>query len=262
MKYKFFCALLALMLGCAGLIAAPMAVHNVKGDWYDVETDFYRCSFYVGCMYPVWFASADGKIEFPRGFLLDWIKLADAPDTQLHYLHEDLFAEVTILENTDSKLVAECVGKFCKSNVAFPGVTARYRWTLQRNSPEILLEAQVSFDDNAPRTMCRINFGSLAFRNRPFELVKVGNGEWQPFRVAGEAPKVFKSPQGVMLQMENKMKIGITTSACAWNNNSDRFFTYVAHVGSDKNNLWNGQQPYSFTMKFKVEGNVTQGAAN
>ena len=241
------------------LDAAPMAVHNAQGDWYDVTADNYRCTFYNGCMYPVWFTSADGSWEFPRGFLLDWVKKSDAPDTELHYLRNDHFAEVAIIENTDSCLVVECTGRFCKGIYIYPGVVARYRWTLQRNSPEILLQGEIYFAAGSTRQLTLTNLGSMAFRNMPFEQVQLGSSAPQKFRTAGQKPQAFTASDGVMLIAENNLAIGISSPAVAWNNSFNRYYTYVSrNVPVDKR-LWNGLEPLKFEVKFKVQGRAVSG---
>lgn len=261
---KLYSTVIILVLSFAAvtLAAAPMAVHNKTGNWYDVKTDYYRCTFYVGAMYPVWFTSADGKVEFPRGFLLDWIKLADAPDTQLHYLRNDYYADVNIIENSENTLIVECIGKFCKSKYRFPGVTAYYRWTLKKDSPEIQLDAELKFDKNAPRKMCLVMLGCMAFDDMPFEKVQVGKTAPQDFRNAGKQVQAFVSNDGVMLINQNKMIIGVSTPAVAWNNAANRFFTYVSLNMDQDARRWNGQEPFKFGMKFRIEGKNYLPASN
>ncbi len=259
MKKLYTTLLLAAFLLTADYLnAAPMAVHNQTVDCYAVTTQYYRCTFYVGCMYPVWFRSADGKAEFPRGFLLDWVKKADAPDTELYYLRNDQYAEVKIIENSEKSLIVECTGKFCKDIYRFPGVTAYYRWTLKKNSPEILLEGELRFDENVPRQMVLTMLGSMAFNKQPFAQVKVGNAPWKNFRTANKAPESFVSPHGVMLKTANNLVMGVSGNACAWNNSFNRFYTYVSSNFQQNERLWNGQQPFKFTMKFNVDGSVRQ----
>ena len=243
---------IAILFACVLLDAAPMAVHNPKCDWHDVKTDFYQCTFYNGCMFPVWFKSADGKMEFPRHFLLDWIKFADAPDTELHYLHEDRFATVAVLENTDDTLVVECKGKFCKGVKSFPGVTATYRWTLKRHSPEINLDAQIAYDDNAPRRLCLTMTGSMAFRNMPFDKVQIAQNAPKPFRTPGKAPEVFVSRNGLALLTADGLRFGVSTPAVAWNNSHNRFFTYISQEMPINERTWNGGKPFSFKMTFNI----------
>ena len=168
--------------------AGNMAVRNDRGRWYDVQSDHYRCTFYEGCMYPVWFYSADGKIEYPRGFLLDWIKQRNAPDTQIHYLRKDHFAEVKIIENTPERLIVECSGKFCNNTTRFPGVTAIYRYTLKRNSPEIILDGTIVNQEPEKTLNCRIYLGVMAFNQQPFSSIEISDQPAEPFRPADKAP--------------------------------------------------------------------------
>ncbi len=261
MKTIFSATVISALLLLTGVLsAAPMAAYNAKCDWYDVKTEYYRCTFYNCCMYPVWFTSADGKVEFPRGFMLDWIKKADAPDTELHYLRYDHHAEVKVIENSDNTLIVECTGKFCKGIYRFPGVTARYRWTLQKNSPVITLNASISFDENAPRQPCLTMFGCMAFENVPFDKVQLGKNAPQEFRTVGTQARSFVAPDGIMLIMKNNMVFGVNGPAVAFNNNLHRFYTYVSKDVAIKNRRWNGQQPLQFEMQFKVEGRLDQAA--
>ena len=257
MVKKFYTAVLigAFLLTGLMLSAAPMAVHNEVCNWYDVKSDYYRCTIYVGCMYPVWFTSDDGKVEFPRGFLLDWIKKSDAPDTELHYLREDHFAEVNIIENSEETLIVECVGKFCKGNRSFPGVNAVYRWTFHKNSPEIQLKGTLSFAEGAPRQMCLVMLGSMAFNNMPFDLVQLGDAEPKALRTPGKAPEAFVSKDGAMLlTADGKLRLGVSTPAVVWNNSVNSFYTYVSTEMKMSDRQWNGQQPFVFEMTFKVDG--------
>lgn len=261
MKKIYFATLFcALLLSGIMLSASPMAVYNKKCDWYDVKTQYYRCTFYNGCMYPVWFTSADGKVEFPRGFMLDWIKKADAPDTELHYLRYDQHAEVKVIENSNDTLIVECTGKFCKGLYRFPGVTAVYRWTLQKNSPVITLQGTISFDKNAPRQLCLTMFGSMAFENTPFEKVQVGQASPQKFRTVETKAQSFVARDGIMLIMNNNMVFGVNGPAVAFNNNLHRFYTYVSKDVASQDRRWNGLQPLKFEMQFKVAGRPTQAA--
>ena len=250
-----------LMLSCV-LTAEPMAIYNEKCDWYEVQTQYYRCTFYNGCMYPVWFTSTDGKAEFPRGFMLDWIKKADAPDTELHYLRYDNYAEIKIIENSDKALTVECTGKFCKGIYSFPGVTAVYRWTLQKNSPEIRLDGTVRFENNAPRQLCLTLLGSMAFDNVPFKQVQTGNAEFKPFRTPGKAPESFTSSSGITLQTADNMFIGITTPAGAWNNSFNRYYTHLSRLAPLDERRWNGNEPLSFSMTFKFIGTAPRREEN
>ncbi|MBE6367420.1 MAG: hypothetical protein E7052_05855 [Lentisphaerae bacterium] len=251
---SFFSNLMLLLFIIPATAADPMATYNAQGDWYDVKNDYYRCSFYNGCMYPVWFYSSDGKKEFPRGFLLDWIKKSTADDTQLHYLHNDRFAEVKIIENTPEKLVVECIGKFCKDTTRFPNVTARYRYTLKRNSPLILLEGVLSCSAPEKQPPCKVYLGVLAFRHQPFETIRLDSQAPQPFRINGQPPETFRAQQGIVLTDNNGLSVGVNGSAVSWNNAFDRYFTYITRSMSKTERRWDGKQKLRFSIKFSFDG--------
>lgn len=230
--------------------AENMAVMNERGRWYDVQSDYYRCTFYEGCMYPVWFYSADGKVEYPRGFLLDWIKQSNAPDIQIHYLRKDHFAEVKIIENTCDKLIVECTGKFCNNTVRFPGVTAIYRYTLKRNSPEIILDGTIVNLEPEKTLNCRIYLGVMAFNKQPFSSIEVSEQTPEPFRVAGKAPQSFKSATSLKLITGDGLVLGVNGPAEAWNNSLNRYYTYIGKASEKSERFWDGKRDMKFQVKF------------
>lgn len=255
MKIKFFlyCVFLICWLS-KGIHAAPMAVYAPEQEWYVVSTDYFQCTIFIGCMYPVWFQSADGKIEYPRSFMLDWIKKSDAPDTEIHYLHRDFFAEINLIENGEDCLVFECVGKFCLNRKRFPDVTARYRYTMRRNSPEILLEGELTVDPDGKRQLCLVNLGVLAWEQTPFEEFRIVGEEARDFRLPEKPPQTFKSRTGLSLITNSGLEVGIRGPAVAWNNSDKRYFTYIAGEKSQEERLWDGKQPLNFKIKLYFDG--------
>ena len=255
MIFRNIIAGVVLLLAFSAAAAEPMAHYNPQGKWYDVKSDHYRCTFYEGCMYPVWFYSSDGKKEFPRGFLLDWIKVFDAPDTAIHYLRNDHFAEVKIIENSAEKLIVECTGKYCNGTVRFPGVTAVYRYTLKRNSPEIVLEGTVKNTDKNMRKNCRIYLGIMAFRHRPFDQISIDGKAPAAFRPANSKPHTYKAANRLQLTTADGLLLGVNGDAIAFNNAFDRYYTYLGRAGNSAKKLWDGSE----NIRFKVVFTYTAG---
>ena len=248
---KFAVLLITLLLFQGVMQAAPMAAHNPKAEWYKVQTDHYQCTVYDGSMYPFLFKSADGKREFPHNMLLDWIMYKNESTITLHYLYRDPYAKVTVLENTEDKFVWEVQGKFCLSLKRFPGVTARYRYTMMRHSPEILLEAEITADKPFA-SECKVNAGVMAWQQLPFDEITLSGQAAQPFRTDLVTPRSFASDSGITLRdSKQQLSFGIAGPSGAYNNADGKYYTYLGRKNSSL--VWDGKEPLRFTMKFCVQ---------
>ncbi len=253
-------ALLLPLLLCLAAAAQepPFTRFQEETGWTVVITDYYQCTLFPGSMSPVWFNAPDGRRKFPRHFLLDWIKAAAAPDTAIHYLRHDCYAETAILERTEERLVFECKGRFCLGRKTFAGVTARYRYTILRHSPEMLLEGELTRDPGAELPPCIVNLGVLAWERTPFTHFQRKGGPVEPFYAAdAKAPLSFSSSDGLALAVDG-LRIGIAGPAAAWNNARRRYFTYLTRAEvPPEERRWDGKAPCRFTVRFVIDGRTS-----
>ena len=101
-----------------------------------VDTGVLKCTFFQGCMYPVWFKGASDE-EFPFFVLGDRI----VHNKRAAYLREERWATFRVVENNSLRFIIECVGNFCygqsPTNLPDTNVEATYRYEFARGSGEV-----------------------------------------------------------------------------------------------------------------------------
>ena len=160
MKKKIFGILLLL---CVAAMAELGWYDNVTKHW-EVDTGALRCTFFYGCMFPVWFKNADGG-EFPFFVFADNIAHGD----EKAFLDEERWATFTVVENTSLKFIIECRGNFCygKSpyNVPDKKVEAVYRYELTRGRSDIKISVTLL---KKAGTDYKVEICSFRWRDLPF----------------------------------------------------------------------------------------------
>ncbi len=153
-----------LLLACMSALADLGRYDSATKHW-EVDTGVLKCTFFQGCMFPVWFKGADNA-EFPFFVFADNI----VHDKMTAYLREERWATFRVLENNALRFIIECQGNFCYGKSPFnkpdDNVEAIYRYELERGSGEIgttvLLRKKsgITYD---------VELCSLRWRYLPFE---------------------------------------------------------------------------------------------
>ena len=158
-KYFFM-----LLLACLSALANLGRYDSATKHW-EVDTGVLKCTFFQGCMFPVWFKGADDA-EFPFFVFADNI----VHDKMTAYLREERWATFRVIENNALRFIIECQGNFCYGKSPFnkpdDNVEAIYRYELERGSGEIDItvllrkKSGITYD---------VELCSLRWRYLPFE---------------------------------------------------------------------------------------------
>lgn len=124
----------------AGILAwADIGSYDCDTKHWEVDTGAVKCTFFHGCMYPVWFRNSDGE-EFPFFIFRDCIKLGGSQA----FLDEERWATFTVVENTPLRFIIECRGNYCYGRAPFnrpaSEVQAVYRYEFRRGSGDVRLK--------------------------------------------------------------------------------------------------------------------------
>ena len=153
-----------LLLLCVAAMAELGRYDNVTKHW-EVDTGALKCTFFYGCMFPVWFKNADNG-EFPFFVFADNIVHGD----EKAFLDEERWATFTVIENTSLKFIIECRGNFCygKSpyNVPDKKVEAVYRYELTRGKSDVNISVTLRKEAGADY---KVELCSFRWRDLPFE---------------------------------------------------------------------------------------------
>ncbi len=159
-KIRFFGMLL---LVCAAAMADLGRYDNATKHW-EVDTGALKCTFFYGCMFPVWFKNAEGG-EFPFFVFADNIAHGD----EKAFLDEERWATFTVIENTSLRFIIECRGNFCygKSpyNVPDKKVEAIYRYELTRGRSDVKISVALKKEAGADY---KVELCSFRWRDLPF----------------------------------------------------------------------------------------------
>lgn len=132
---------------------------------WEVDTGAVRCTFFLGCMYPVWFKNAKG-IEFPFFVFKDVLKIGD----KQAYLDEERWATFTVVENTALRFIMECRGNYCYDlapvNKPAEDVQAVYRYEFRRGSSDVKMSVTLN---KKPGLACSVELCRLRWRYIRFE---------------------------------------------------------------------------------------------
>ncbi len=153
-----------LLLLCMVAMADLGWYDNTTKHW-EVDTGVMKCTFFYGCMFPVWFKNAKGG-EFPFFVFADNI----VHGGEKAFLDEERWALFTVVENTSLKFIIECKGNFCygKSpyNVPDKKVEAVYRYELTRGRSDVKISVTLRKEAGADY---KVELCSFRWRDLPFE---------------------------------------------------------------------------------------------
>jgi predicted CxxxxCH...CXXCH cytochrome family protein len=144
---KKLLSILLLAAGMTGFAANGMSERKPLTDYLVVTNKYFRCTFFPGHMFPVWFETPQGKKFPPVVRFLDRVVCGKTP----YWLYADLWAEQKILADTPEVFSIRCSGVYCHvhGDRTAPGnVRAEYTWTIRRDSPVMRVDAVIERDTN------------------------------------------------------------------------------------------------------------------
>ena len=140
--------LLALLLIAAGVsvfAAEGMSERKPLTNYLVVTNKHFRCTFFPGHMFPVWFETPKGE-NFPS--VVRFLDRVVCGKTS-YWLYADLWAEQEVLTDTPEEFKIRCTGVYCHvhGDKTAPGnARAVYTWTIRRNSPVMRVDAEIERD--------------------------------------------------------------------------------------------------------------------
>ena len=156
--------LTCLLLACVSAMA-ELGRYDVATKHWEVDTGVLKCTFFQGCMYPVWFKGADDA-KFPFFVFADTI----VHDRTPAYLREERWATFRVVENNALRFIMECQGNFCYGTAPFnkpdENVEAVYRYAFERGSGEVGLMVRLRKNEGIAYD---VQLCSLRWRYLPFE---------------------------------------------------------------------------------------------
>ena len=164
-----------------------------------VTTDFWRCSFLQGSLFPGEFTFPDGMT--PGSIIFDAAATDGAGRT--FFLREERWAETKILRNDGESLVIERSGCFWR-NVSplinrLDGVEAVCRYEFSRKSPAVVMK--FTFRKKAD-IFCTVNrcFALSWYFEQPFDTISA-RGRREPFVLDGKKPlRNWDVPDKIVLE--------------------------------------------------------------
>lgn len=137
---------LLLFAVCLGVSAGEgMSVRKPLTDYIVVTNRHFRCTFFPGHMFPVWFETPEGRKFPPVVRFLDRVFTGKTA----YWLYADLWAEHEVLTDTADEFKIRCSGVYCHvhGDRTAPGnMKAVYTYTIRRNSPVLRVDAEISRD--------------------------------------------------------------------------------------------------------------------
>ncbi|MBP5530918.1 MAG: hypothetical protein J6Y54_02665 [Lentisphaeria bacterium] len=163
---------------CSGLAAAEKLSERKPLTNYLVVTNLhFRCTFFPGHMFPVWFETPEGKKFPPVARFLDRAVFGKTP----YFLYADLWAGQEILTDTAEEFSIRCTGVYCHvhGDRTAPGkLRAAYTYTIRRDSPVMRVDAEIERDADDemllyflhPAWSMREDFDAILRNDRPVNL--------------------------------------------------------------------------------------------
>ena len=230
MMKRLFSALLA--AASLGVFAAGggMSERKPLSEYLVVTNKHFRCTFFPGHMFPVWFETPQGE-KFPAVVrFLDRVVCNKTP----YWLYADLWAEQEILTDTPEVFSIRCSGVYCHvhGDRTAPGdVRAVYTYTIRRDSPVMRVDAEIERDTDAEMTLFFLHpawsmledFDAICRSGRPVTLLP-GHG----FRNAKSATFVKNG-----LAVTTTLK-GFPTTVQARFRSEDGFSAHAAYIGKTR----------------------------
>ena len=140
--------LLSILFVAAGMTlfaAEGMCERKPRTNYLVVTNKYFRCTFFPGHMFPMWFETPQGKKFPPVVRFLDRAVFGKTP----YWLYADLWAEQEILTDTAEVFSIRCSGVYCHvhGDKTAPGkLRAEYTWTIRRDSPVMRVDAVIERD--------------------------------------------------------------------------------------------------------------------
>ena len=144
MMKKLLSALL-IAASAAVLAAGGMSERKPRTNYLVVTNRHFRCTFFPGHMFPVWFETPQGKKFPPVVRFLDRVVV----NKTSYWLYADLWAEQKVLTDTPEVFSIRCSGVYCHvhGDKTAPGnVKAVYTYTIRRDSPVMRVDAVIERD--------------------------------------------------------------------------------------------------------------------
>ena len=139
-------SILFLLTVCLGVFAGEgMSVRKPLTNYLVVTNRHFRCTFFPGHMFPVWFETPEGKKFPPVVRFLDRVFV----NRTAYWLYADLWVEQEVLTDTAEEFRIRCTGVYCHvhGDKAAPGnMKAVYTYTIRRDSPVLRVDAEVTRD--------------------------------------------------------------------------------------------------------------------
>ena len=124
------------------LVWADLGRFDQDTKHWEVDTGALRCTFFQGCMFPVWFKNAQGE-PFPFFIFRDTLCQGD----KTAFLDEERWATFRVIENSSLRFIIECQGNFCFGlspyNRPDERVEATYRYELTRGQSVVKVEVSL-----------------------------------------------------------------------------------------------------------------------
>ena len=142
---KKLLSILLLAAGMTGFGANGMSERKPLTDYLVVTNRYFRCTFFPGHMFPVWFETPQGRKFPPVVRFLDRVVCGKTP----YWLYADLWAEQKVLADTPEVFSIRCSGVYCHvhGDRTAPGnVRAEYTYTIRRDSPVMRVDAVIERD--------------------------------------------------------------------------------------------------------------------
>ena len=144
MMKKLFSILL--LAACLGVFAdGGMSERKPLTNYLVVTNKYFRCTFFPGHMFPVWFETPQGKKFPPVVRFLDRVVV----NKTSYWLYADLWAEQEVITDTPEVFSIRCSGVYCHvhGDKTAPGnVRAVYTYTIRRDSPVMRVDATIERD--------------------------------------------------------------------------------------------------------------------
>lgn len=201
--------------------AGPMGKFDPDAKNWNVKGDCYSCTFFQGCMYPVWFKSPKGA-EFPFFVMNDYFTVG----TKTYKMIEERWAKFEVKENSEDRFVIVCKGWFCHGlapvNKPYKDVNVSYKYTLERRSPVMKIDIQITKNKNED---IKFNLIRPRWRFLPFDKLKCFNNEIIDLKKRFTKPDFFTcegaelaSPALTLVFPRGKKKV-------IWENRENGFLT-------------------------------------
>jgi len=142
---KKILAMLLIAAGAALFAEGGMSERKERTGCLVVTNRHFRCTFFPGHMFPMWFETPQGEKFPPVVRFLDRVVFGKTS----YWLYADLWAAQEVVTDTPEEFSIRCSGVYCHvhGDKTAPGnVRAVYTWTIRRDSPVMRVDAEIERD--------------------------------------------------------------------------------------------------------------------